>query len=136
MVAAGSLACVTAGAVRGEFGRRVRAVAATVLQAGLGHAVASDSHDHWRRAPSLDLGPDSPVDRAATDSLVETVPRAIIHASPPVPRPQAEARDPEGERPGGAPVPLETERLALDQGERAAWEHYVRTRSPADRGGL
>jgi protein-tyrosine phosphatase len=87
LVATGVLGSITAGALRGRFGRRVRTFAAKLLARGLAHNVASDAHDVDRRPPGLvaeleaaGLGP-------RADWLVRDVPAAVITGRPVPPPP-------------------------------------------------
>ena len=53
LVALGAHTQVTAMSLTGDFGRRPQADALALLDAGLVHFVASDSHDTRRRPPGL-----------------------------------------------------------------------------------
>jgi len=53
LVGAGNLAQVTAGSLTGEFGPRAARSARTLLERGLVHLVASDTHSPSRRPPGL-----------------------------------------------------------------------------------
>ena len=56
LVEAGVHVQITAGALTGRFGTRVREVALRLLRDGLVHVVASDAHDDVRRPPGLTAG--------------------------------------------------------------------------------
>jgi protein-tyrosine phosphatase len=87
LVEEGMLAQVTAGALVGRFGRKVREIALSMLHAGLVHDVASDAHDAIGRVPSI--GPELEAagfgDQASW--LAAEVPAAILSggAIPPAP---------------------------------------------------
>ncbi len=53
LVQAGALFQVTAMSLTSDFGRRLRVLAASMVEAGLIHFVASDAHDLTRRPPGL-----------------------------------------------------------------------------------
>jgi protein-tyrosine phosphatase len=54
LVAGGALCSLTAAAVSGRFGRDIKRFAASLIDDGLAHDVASDAHGpHLRRAPGL-----------------------------------------------------------------------------------
>ena len=50
---AGSLTQITAGALTGQFGSTAQRCSRKIVQAGLGHLLASDAHDSKRRKPVL-----------------------------------------------------------------------------------
>ena len=56
LVEAGNLTQITAGSLTGRFGSRVRDCSISIVQAGLGHMLASDAHDAVRRRPVLSEG--------------------------------------------------------------------------------
>lgn len=87
LVEAGVLTSITAGALVGRFGNEVRRFALELARAGMIHNVASDAHDHIRRAPGIaseleqtGLGP-------LTDWLTRLVPTAILCGEELPPRP-------------------------------------------------
>ena len=53
MIAAGHFVQVTAGSLRGDFGRTVRRFSLALLDAGMVHVVASDAHDDRWRPPAV-----------------------------------------------------------------------------------
>ena len=53
LVGEGMLTSVTAGALSGQFGRRVATFALDLLRDGLVHDIASDAHDAQRRSPRI-----------------------------------------------------------------------------------
>lgn len=53
LVGDGMLTSITAGAVGGQFGRRVATFAVELLREGLVHDIASDAHDATRRSPHI-----------------------------------------------------------------------------------
>lgn len=90
LVEAGALSSITAASLSGRFGGDVRDCALDMLERGLVHNVASDSHDAERRGPDLVEG----IEAAERDLpgiaemerwLTELVPEAII-AGRPLPR--------------------------------------------------
>ena len=90
LVGEGVLCCLTAGAVRGEFGGTVRRLSLSLLDRGLAHAVASDAHDHWRRPPRLELAGalgGSPVSAEEERWLTTLAPGAILVGGAMLPRP-------------------------------------------------
>lgn len=121
LVDAGALTCLTAGAVRGEFGGRVGRFAAELLGAGLAHCVASDAHDHWRRPPRLDLPAGAGVDADQARRLTDLVPQAILDGRPLPPGP------------GRDPAHIDPRSLVVSRGRSA--HDGVATRR-ADRGAL
>ena len=53
LVEAGNLTQITAGALTGKFGQVVQRCSREIVQAGLGHLLASDAHESKRRRPRL-----------------------------------------------------------------------------------
>ena len=53
LVEAGNLTQITAGALTGQFGDVAQRCSRQIVQAGLGHLLASDAHDCKRRKPEL-----------------------------------------------------------------------------------
>jgi len=93
LVEMGALTSVTASSFSGRFGDTVRQFALTLLERGLVHNVASDTHDPTRRPPGVDEGLSAagrrleigPADRRY---LLSRVPHALISgAVPPRPAP-------------------------------------------------
>lgn len=83
LVEAGALAQVTAGSLRGDFGRTVRRFAATLLREGNVHCLASDAHDALQRPPGLHRAleegeRDVPGLAALEDWLCRDVPEAVL----------------------------------------------------------
>jgi protein-tyrosine phosphatase len=83
LVAHGVLCSITASSLAGAFGEPVRAFALKLLEAGLVHNVASDSHDAAQRGPDLmegleaaDTRVDGVLDQA--DWLTRAVPEAVV----------------------------------------------------------
>jgi len=98
LVDGGALVQVTAGALSGTFGRRVRQFALQLMRDDLVHVVASDAHDLQGRPPgTLDAvraaEPDVPGIAARAGWLCAEVPAAILAGAPiPVPAPLPPAR--------------------------------------------
>jgi protein-tyrosine phosphatase len=89
---------VTAAALTGGFGDRVRQFAIQLLRDDLVHVVSSDAHDHERRPPAI-TGAVEAVERAVPGVsrrsawLTEEVPAAILAGGPlPPPPPLPAAR--------------------------------------------
>lgn len=87
LVAGGVLVQVTAGALSGDFGRRVREFALQLLADDMVHVVASDAHDARRRPPGTlaavrDLEPELPGVTARASWYCAEVPAAILSGSP------------------------------------------------------
>jgi protein-tyrosine phosphatase len=79
----GTLCCVTARSLTGDFGPRARAYAWDLMEAGHVHAIASDAHGAVGRPPDLA----STLDRAGLSAsqieyFARTSPRAIIEGAP------------------------------------------------------
>jgi len=89
LVQAGVLTPITAGALVGRFGGRVREFALQLVRAGMVHSVASDAHDRAQRPPGMA----SELQRAGlsrfADWLTYEVPAAILNGAEIPPRPQA-----------------------------------------------
>jgi protein-tyrosine phosphatase len=92
LVESGMLTSITAGALRGDFGRTARDVAFRLLEEDLVHNVASDTHDAHRRSPRIldaieaaDAALPGVADRA--EWMTVEVPRAILGGGtiPPAP---------------------------------------------------
>jgi protein-tyrosine phosphatase len=87
LIQEGVLTSVTAGSLVGRFGEAVRTFALRLIDGGLVHNVASDSHDHIRRPPGMaaeleqvGLGP-------LTTWLTQAVPTAILTGEATIPPP-------------------------------------------------
>lgn len=87
LVGGGVLTSITAGSLAGRFGDQVRRFTLGLARDGLVHNVASDAHDHIRRAPGMSeeiqgagLGP-------LAGWLTEEVPSAILCGEAVPPRP-------------------------------------------------
>jgi protein-tyrosine phosphatase len=88
LVADGMVTCITAGALRGRFGRTARTFAEALLRDGLVHVVASDAHDAERRPPrirseleALGFGEEAGVLAGATPAAIlagTELPRAVM----------------------------------------------------------
>jgi protein-tyrosine phosphatase len=86
LVESGAYVQITAGSLRGQFGRTVRRYSLELLEAGLVHVVASDAHDAYRRSPELrDVVRDAGLAASSSRVLTEDGPRALLDDSP-VPR--------------------------------------------------
>lgn len=100
LVESGVLVQLTASAVTGDFGGRVREYSLALLRDDLVHVVASDAHDHGRRPPDLTswiaaAAREVPGIEARAGWLCEDVPAAILAGEDPPappPRPAAAAR--------------------------------------------
>ena len=92
MVEAGALVQVTASSVTGAFGKRVRAVARRLLDAGLAHLVATDAHTPELGRASLAAAAEAVSDPALARWLVRDVPAAIVSDTPLPRRPVSAAR--------------------------------------------
>lgn len=85
LVSLGALAQVTAMSVTGDFGRRAQADTHRLIDAGLVHFVASDSHGPRRRPPGLSRARQVIAARWGEEEarrLVEDNPRAVIEDRP------------------------------------------------------
>lgn len=85
LVALGALTQVTAMSLTGDFGRRPQADSFSLLEAGLVHFVASDSHGAHRRPPGLKRAYAVVAGRWGKDlarRLVADNPRAVIEDRP------------------------------------------------------
>ncbi len=87
LVEAGVLVQVTAGALTGAFGDRVRQFSFRLLREELVHVIASDAHDHIRRPPAITTAIRA-AERAVPGIgerrawLTEDVPAAILAGAP------------------------------------------------------
>jgi protein-tyrosine phosphatase len=97
LVDEGMLTSITAGALGGQFGRRVATFALALLRDGLVHDIASDAHDATRRSPEI-LEHLRAADRfvagasAAADWYTREVPSAILGGRPIAPTPALAGR--------------------------------------------
>jgi protein-tyrosine phosphatase len=92
LVALGAATQVTAMSLTGDFGRRPQADALALVEAGLVHFVASDSHDLRRRPPGLRRARQTVAGRfgqAAAERLFVENPRAVVEDRPLPPPPEA-----------------------------------------------
>jgi protein-tyrosine phosphatase len=94
LVEGGVLCSLTAAALTGRFGRRVRDFADGLFEAGLVHNLASDAHDAVARPPGLRSHVAAAASRLPglerqAPWLLEEVPSAILAGDPPPPRPSA-----------------------------------------------
>lgn len=92
LVAAGALCSITAGSLRGDFGRPPRGLALDMLHRGWVHDVASDAHGASRRGPDLagalaGVERDLPGLAEHVPWLTEAAPAAILAGAPLPPRP-------------------------------------------------
>ncbi|HMN97900.1 MAG TPA: hypothetical protein PKD59_00635 [Miltoncostaeaceae bacterium] len=81
MVGAGAVSQVTAASLTGNLGRRNRAAAWAMLDAGLVHAIASDAHDVVGRPPGMSAARDLIAGERGADlaqALTEDAPAAIV----------------------------------------------------------
>ncbi len=101
LVDAGMLSSVTAGSLRGAFGRTVQRFTFELFEAGLVHNVASDAHDARGRPPGMReeiLAADAELPGIAEQAewLTASVPGAVIAGEevppPPVPAPRRRRR--------------------------------------------
>jgi protein-tyrosine phosphatase len=98
LVDAGAAVQVTAGSLRGDFGRTVRRYALELLDAGLAHVVASDAHDASERSPTVlpivhDAVQRRGLNPSMTAYLTDAVPHALLEDAP-LPAPPAQERRP------------------------------------------
>jgi protein-tyrosine phosphatase len=87
LVERGALAQITTGSLAGGFGEHVRRAALTMLQAGVVHVLASDSHDPVKRGPDLHAAGDV-LDDAQHEWMTTTAPAAIVEGRPLPARPE------------------------------------------------
>jgi protein-tyrosine phosphatase len=81
LIELGALAQVTTGSLTGGFGEVPRRAAATMLQQGLLHVLASDAHDQIHRGPDLHVA-DGVLDEAQFEWMTAAVPGAIVAGTP------------------------------------------------------
>jgi protein-tyrosine phosphatase len=96
LVERGVVCSITAGSMRGDYGRTVRRAAAEMLERGLVHDVASDAHDVTRRPPVLGnaftaLDAALPGLAQLASWFVEEAPAAILRGEHPGPPPPLRA---------------------------------------------
>jgi protein-tyrosine phosphatase len=87
LVGEGMLTSITAGALGGQFGRRVATFALELVRDGLVHDIASDAHDATRRSPQIlehlmAADRQLPGTAAAADWYAREVPSAILAGRP------------------------------------------------------
>jgi protein-tyrosine phosphatase len=87
IVRAGALIQLTAGALAGTDGRRVRKAALALLDAGLAHLAASDSHGVELGRAGLDSVHSAVSNRGLADWLTSEIPSAIVNDAELPPRP-------------------------------------------------
>jgi protein-tyrosine phosphatase len=92
LVEAGALVQVTAGSLVGRFGSANRRTAATLVEQGLAHLLASDAHDATRRGFDLAAAVPAVGDAALASWLAVDMPRAIVDRLPLPPRPEVAKR--------------------------------------------
>jgi protein-tyrosine phosphatase len=97
LIERGALMQITAAALVGEQGQRLRATAETLLTHGMAHILASDTHGvPPRRSPLLAGARDRAaalIGQAGAMALVASTPAALLHGQPlkiPPPRPVAQ----------------------------------------------
>lgn len=81
LVERGALAQITTGSLAGGFGETVRGAALEMLQQGLVHVLASDTHDPVRRGPDLRAAGDV-LDAAQHEWMTTAAPAAVVAGSP------------------------------------------------------
>ena len=92
LIGLGALAQVTTGSLAGGFGETAHGAAMRMLEAGLVHVIASDTHDPSHRPPDLRLAEQALTDRYGDVSeqlawMTEAAPAAIVAGSAPPDRP-------------------------------------------------
>ena len=92
LIAEGMLAQVTAGALRGQFGRVVRDFALNLIQRA--HVIASDGHGSHRPARIARELEGAGIDPALTTWLARDVPAALLNGAELPPRPETAPRRP------------------------------------------
>ena len=92
LVTEGMLAQVTAGALRGRFGRTIREVALHLVERGTAHVVASDGHGGNRPAKIAGELEGTGIEPALVSWLAHEVPAALLAGSGAPPRPQTGQR--------------------------------------------
>jgi protein-tyrosine phosphatase len=89
LVQGGVLTSITAGALVGRFGGRVREFALQLVRAGMVHSVASDAHDRAQRPPGMASELEQAGLARLADWLTCEVPAAILDGAEIPPRPEA-----------------------------------------------
>lgn len=115
LVGAGAWLQLTAGAVVGDFGRRVRYWADRMLDERLVHVIASDAHHVTRRPPVLGAARDCAAARlgdAEAWHLVSTRPAGVLADADPGTLPSLAAPEPAPVRLGGWLQRMQSERRA------------------------
>ncbi len=82
----GVVTSITAGSLVGQFGAEVQRFTFELVRRGMVHNVASDAHDHLRRAPGI---ADALEQAGLLDSYewwAELVPAALLRGESPPPR--------------------------------------------------
>jgi protein-tyrosine phosphatase len=92
LVRGGALVQVTAAALDGRLGRRVRETATALVELELAHLVASDAHAPSVRAIGMRGAADAIGDEALADWLTRAVPAALLAGEALPERPEVEAR--------------------------------------------
>ena len=93
----GNFTQITAGSLRGDFGRTVKRFSLAMLQERLVHVVASDAHDAVKRPPDVlsivrDVVWELALPAATAEFLTEDCPRALLDDEPMPPVPQRQRR--------------------------------------------
>jgi protein-tyrosine phosphatase len=96
LVAEGMLAQVTAGALRGQFGRSARELGLRLIERGTAHVVASDGHGEHRPARIAGELSGAGIDPALATWLACDVPAALLAGEKLPARPEVAARAPRG----------------------------------------
>jgi protein-tyrosine phosphatase len=92
LVASGVRGSLTAGSLDGTFGSHVRRFSLELVRDGLVHNVASDSHDHSHRPPTIAEEIERAGLGALREWLTEAVPAAILAGAVIPPRPEPPAK--------------------------------------------
>jgi protein-tyrosine phosphatase len=99
LVRDGVLTSITAGSLTGRFGGEVRRFARSLIEKGLVHNVASDTHDAVRRRPGMSAELREAGLGGLAEWLTEAVPAAILSGEPIPARPEPlVAREPRPRR--------------------------------------
>jgi protein-tyrosine phosphatase len=94
LIAEGMLAQVTAGALRGQFGRVVRDFALGLIERDTAQVIASDGHGSHRPARIARELEGTRIDQALTTWLAHDVPAALLTGAELPPRPETAPRRP------------------------------------------
>lgn len=78
LIGRGALTSITAGSLVGRFGGEVRRFAVGLMRDGMVHNVASDAHEHVRRAPGMRAELEHSGFGPLADWLTRAVPEAIL----------------------------------------------------------